>query len=83
MTGTPAAMTTPTEVSRHPGRSPSRPPGTVSRRAEILSTLGPATHPDERIWSLVEAGMDVARLHSARLRGRRLVHAATGEGPRG
>jgi hypothetical protein len=83
MTGTPAAMTTPAEVSRHSDRSPSRLLGTVSRRAEIVSTLGPATHPHERNWSLVGAGMDMARLDRARLRGRRLMHSATGKGPRG
>ena len=83
MTGTPAAMTTPAEVRRHSDRSPSRLLGTVSRGAKIVCTLGPATHPYERNWSLVEAGMDVARLDCARLRGRRLLHSATGKEPRG
>src|SRR5205085_9807790 len=33
------------------------------RRAKIVCTLGPATSTPERITSLVEAGMDVARLN--------------------
>ncbi|SHN85963.1 hypothetical protein SAMN05660350_03847 [Geodermatophilus obscurus] len=82
MTRTPAAVTTPAEVGRHSDRSPSRLLGTVSRRARIVSTVGPATHPYECNWSLVEAGMDMARLDCARLRGRRLMHGATGEGSR-
>jgi len=35
----------------------------LSRRAKIVCTLGPATHTPEAILSLVEAGMDVARLN--------------------
>jgi pyruvate kinase len=36
---------------------------TVTRRAKIVCTMGPATASSERIRSLVEAGMDVARLN--------------------
>ncbi|MET0763236.1 MAG: pyruvate kinase [Blastococcus sp.] len=35
----------------------------MSRRAKIVCTLGPATSSQEQITSLVEAGMDVARLN--------------------
>src|SRR5690606_32766757 len=35
----------------------------VTRRAKIVCTLGPATAAPERIRALVEAGMDVARLN--------------------
>jgi len=35
----------------------------MSRRAKIICTLGPATYSAEAIHSLVEAGMDVARLN--------------------
>src|SRR5450631_4613670 len=35
----------------------------MSRRAKIVCTLGPATYSAESIRSLVEAGMDVARLN--------------------
>jgi pyruvate kinase len=35
----------------------------VSRRAKIVCTLGPASHSDAEIRTLVEAGMDVARLN--------------------
>jgi pyruvate kinase len=63
MTTRPAAMVTATGASGQSGRSSSRPDGAVSRRAKIVSTLGPATHSYERIRSLVEAGMNVARLN--------------------
>jgi pyruvate kinase len=36
---------------------------TVTRRAKIVCTLGPATSSPERIRGLVDAGMDVARLN--------------------
>jgi pyruvate kinase len=36
---------------------------TVTRRAKIVCTLGPATASPERIRGLVDAGMDVARLN--------------------
>jgi pyruvate kinase len=36
---------------------------TVTRRAKIVCTLGPATSTAERIRGLVDAGMDVARLN--------------------
>jgi pyruvate kinase len=36
---------------------------TVTRRAKIVCTLGPATASVERVRDLVEAGMDVARLN--------------------
>ena len=35
----------------------------VTRRAKIVCTLGPATSSLERIRGLVDAGMDVARLN--------------------
>src|ERR1700761_3709287 len=35
----------------------------VTRRGKIVCTLGPATHSDELIRLLVEAGMDVARMN--------------------
>ncbi|HEU4426554.1 MAG TPA: pyruvate kinase, partial [Pilimelia sp.] len=35
----------------------------MTRRAKIVCTLGPATATQERIQSLVETGMDVARLN--------------------
>src|SRR5205814_3334109 len=35
----------------------------VSRRAKIVCTLGPATSTPERVADLVKAGMDVARLN--------------------
>ena len=36
---------------------------TLSRRAKIVSTLGPATHSYETVRALVAAGIDVARLN--------------------
>ncbi|MBC6463709.1 pyruvate kinase, partial [Actinomadura sp. HBU206391] len=35
----------------------------VSRRAKIVSTIGPACSSREKIHALVEAGVDVARLN--------------------
>src|SRR3954454_20625408 len=35
----------------------------MSRRAKIVCTLGPATSSPEQVTSLIEAGMDVARLN--------------------
>ena len=35
----------------------------MERRAKIVCTLGPATFSEEAIASLVEAGMDVARMN--------------------
>ena len=35
----------------------------MSRRAKIVSTIGPACSSPERINALVEAGIDVARLN--------------------
>jgi pyruvate kinase len=35
----------------------------MSRRAKIIATLGPATESPERLTSLIEVGMDVARLN--------------------
>jgi len=35
----------------------------VSRRAKIVSTIGPACSSPERITALVEAGIDIARLN--------------------
>ncbi|MBV9652894.1 MAG: pyruvate kinase [Pseudonocardiales bacterium] len=35
----------------------------MSRRAKIVCTIGPATATREKIWELVRAGMDVARLN--------------------
>src|SRR5689334_23295148 len=35
----------------------------MSRRAKIVCTIGPVTAIPEKIWALVRAGMDVARLN--------------------
>ncbi|MGH3551751.1 MAG: pyruvate kinase, partial [Mycobacterium sp.] len=35
----------------------------MTRRGKIVCTLGPATNTDESVRSLVEAGMDVARMN--------------------
>ncbi|HEV2501082.1 MAG TPA: pyruvate kinase, partial [Terriglobia bacterium] len=35
----------------------------VARRAKIVCTLGPASASPEKLASLIEAGMDVARLN--------------------
>ena len=56
---------------RRPGADLPAPPaegfptslGTVTRRAKIVCTIGPATATPERLRGLVEAGMDVARLN--------------------
>ncbi|WP_100500527.1 pyruvate kinase [Geodermatophilus chilensis] len=63
MTRSSPATAAPTTVGQHSGGPPSWSTGAVARRAKIVSTLGPATHSYERIRSLVEAGMDVARLN--------------------
>jgi pyruvate kinase len=47
----------------------------MSRRAKIVCTLGPATSTLEQITSLVEAGMDVARLNFSH--GKHEHHAAS------
>jgi pyruvate kinase len=47
----------------------------MSRRAKIVCTLGPATSSLEQITSLVEAGMDVARLNFSH--GKHEHHAAS------
>jgi malate synthase len=63
MTGTPPAAAAALGANRHTSDPPSRPAAAASRRAKIVSTLGPATHTYEKVRSRVEARMDVARLN--------------------
>ncbi|MBI5137031.1 MAG: pyruvate kinase [Nitrospirae bacterium] len=55
----------------------------MDRKAKIICTIGPATHTEEAIAQLIDAGMDVARLnfshgsHQSHLEAMRLVRAVS------
>ena len=61
MTGTPPAAAAARGADRHTSDPPSRPAAAASRRALIVSPLGPATHSNEKVRSLAERRYEQAR----------------------
>src|SRR2546423_49395 len=61
--GTTRLRSSATACSRRPHRYGSRRAAADARRTKIIATLGPATSTHERIATLVNAGMDCARLN--------------------